>query len=173
MGDYETNLAELKCQFQNPDFRVDIVQRSVQQYEAEPDPERREVLLGSWWNWSLSQRWAWDVLIELCARALEGQDRPRILSDFGMMVAIRKRKPPDSQPGHPVNDMNSDLNILATVRVLVNCCNFKKTVAYKVVSDWSKAPGAGYLEPDGIRKLVRRLETRRPFPRSKTARNSA
>ena len=171
MDDNEAKLAELKRQFQNPDFRVDIVDWSVQQYEAELDPDRREVLLMSWWNWSLSQRWAWDVLTELSGRALERQERPRILGDFGMMVATGKRKSPDSQPGHPANDINSDLNILATVRVLVNCYDFKKTAAYKLVSDWSKVSGAGCLEPDGIRKLVRRLETRRPFPRSRAARN--
>ena len=169
--DNEANLAELKRQFQSPYFRVDIVQWSVQRYEAEMDPKRREVLLASWWNWSLSQRWAWTVLTELSGRALERQERPRILSDFGMMVAAGKRKPPDSQPGHPLNDINSDLNILATVRVLVNCYDFKKTAAYKLVSGWSKAPRAGCLEPDSIRKLVRRLETRRPFPRSRAARN--
>ena len=171
MDEREAKLAELKRQFQNPDFRLDIVDWSVRQYEAESDLDRREVLLAAWWNWSLSQRWAWDVLTKLSGRALERQERPRILSDFGMAVAAGKRKPPDSHRGHPVNDINSDLDILATVRVLVNNYGFKKTAAYKLVSDWTKTPGAGCLEPDGIRKLVRRLETRRPFPRSRAARN--
>ena len=171
MDDNETSLAELKRQFQSPDFRVDIVQWSAQQYEAELDPDRREALLASWWNWSLSQQWAWDVLVELCGRAQKRRERPRILSDFGMAVATKTRKPPDSRPGHPANDINSDLNTLATVRVLMSRHHFKKTAAYKLVSDWSEVPGAGCLEPDSIRKLVRRLETRRPFPRSRAARN--
>ena len=171
MDDREAKLAELRRQFQNPDFRFDIVQLSVRRYEAEPDPEQRELLLASWSTWSLSQRWAWDVLTELCDRSLECQERPRILCDFGMMVASGKRKPPDSRRGHSVNDINIDLNILVTVRMLVNSYDFTKTAAYELVSDWSKTPGAGCLEPDGIRKLVRRLETRRPFPRSKAAHN--
>ena len=170
IDDKEASLEELRRQFQNPDFPVDIVQWSVQKYEAEPGPKERELFLESWWNWALSERWAWDVLIELCRRTKFESKRPRILNDFANLVATEELKPPDKRPGHPVNDFNIDLDIFLTVRVLVKDYGFTKTAACKMVSEWSKTAGGIHREPDTIRKVVRKMETRTPFPRSRVAR---
>ena len=171
MAENDARLVELKRQFQHSDFRFDIVQWSVRKYEAEPDPEERDFMLGAWWNWSLSQRWAWDVLTELFLRALESSEPIHpILRDFGRMSGRGELRPPDEREGRPSNDMNENLDILATVHVLVKHYDFTKTAAYNLVAEWETGRTAGGRGAGAIRKLVGKMATMRPFPRGKVAR---
>ena len=173
MTDRDTRLEELKRQFQDPRDRPDITGLEVQRYEAESDPKKRDSRLLTLWNWSLCERWAWDVLIELCRRTKHCSERPRTLNDFAILVAIGDRKPPDQRPGRPVNDLNSDFKIVCTVRMLMEDFGLTKTDTCTRVADWSMAPGVDGPEPESIRKLVLRFENRslRPLPRSRAARN--
>ena len=160
MDDKDACIAELKRQFDDPEYRFDIVQWHLHRYENGP-PEDCDLMLGSLWNWSLSERWAWNTLLALGERMLDRREPlPPILAEFGMMAATGKRTPPDQKPGHPTGDINDKFNLLATVRVLTKDYGYTKTAAYEALANWC------HKDPDTIRKTVTKLEKRRPFSRS-------
>lgn len=158
--DKECYLALLKITFQDSNFHIDVVDLSIQKYESMTDHSERDTFLLFLWNASLVDRWAWDVLIELCRRTKFDPERPGLLNDFAVLLTIGDRRPPDKKRGHPKNKFNSDWKIYLTVKTLVEDCSFSKSDAYDEVSEWSAISEENYLEPDTIRKIVGRVERR-------------
>ncbi len=169
MDDNAAYIDELKRQFCNGEPRREKAEWHLQRYEQETDPKERDKLLASLWNWSLSQPWAWDTLVEFCRRTpklTRHEKTAPILIDFAMMAATGQRTKPKSGPGRPVGDINETLDILVTVRVLIKDYGYTKTAAYKTVSEWCNESGGkkAARSPDAIRKIVKQLTEAKPFP---------
>ena len=167
MDDNAAYIDELKRQFCSSEHHPDVVGNLWQRYEEETDPEKRNHILEGLWNWSLSQPWAWDALLEFCRRTpkmTRHEKTAPILIDFAMMAATGQRTKPKSGPGHPVGNINEKVEILITVRVLTKDYGYTKTAAYESVSKWCcTTTGMTPRTPDAIRKIVRGMETARPF----------
>lgn len=164
-------IEELRCRFISGEPRFDLGERYIERYEGEADSETRERILMALWNWSLSQPWAWDALVELCRRTpkfTRHENTAPLLIDFALMKASGERNRPDSGQGRNHGDINEKMNVYATVRVLVKDYGYKRTPAYDLVSQWCvETPGMTPRTPGAIRKIVTSLEQHQPFKRGR------
>ena len=102
--------------------------------------------LASLWNWSLSQRWAWEELQRRLRVCLD-QGRPPtgLLAFWAATVATGQMKP----PRHKAHD-DRDWRVLAVVNVLMRRGYSERTAVHMVASGISRSPEAVY---SALRKI--------------------
>ena len=114
------------------------------------------------WNWSLSQRWAWDELQRRLRVCLD-QGRPPtgILASWAATVATGQMKPPRHK-GHD----DRDWRVLAVVTALVRGGGYSERVAvHMVATEIDKSPETVYSILRKIRAgpMARVRKTRQTF----------
>ena len=105
-----------------------------------------DLSLQSLWNWSLSQRWAWDELQRRVRVCLEqGRTPAGILAFWAATVATGQMKP----PRHKAHD-DRDWRVLEVVTALVRGGYSERAAVRMVASGISKSPEAIY---SALRKI--------------------
>ena len=106
-----------------------------------------DLSLASLWNWSLSQRWAWDE-IQRRLRVCLDQGRPPtgILASWAATVATGQMKPP-RRKAHD----DRDWRVLAVVTALMRGGGYSERAAvHMIASGINKSPEAVY---SALRKI--------------------
>ena len=142
-------------------FRDGIIPRAYCALYEAADAARRDLLLASLANWSLTKSWAWEALVEILrAHRARREPVPAVLSEWAEAVALGERQPCCRRRGRPNND-ERDLRFLAGVQVLRKR-GLSEWKAFEVVADALSEPGKSF-EPESVRSAVRKLQRMRPF----------
>ena len=104
-----------------------------------------DLSLASLWNWSLSQRWAWDELQRRLRVCLD-QGRPLagVLALWAATVAVGR-----TPPRHNANE-DRDWRVLVVVNVLMRRGYSERAAVHMVAPEINKSPEAVY---SALRKI--------------------
>ena len=104
-----------------------------------------DLSLASLWNWSLSQRWAWDELQRRLRVCLD-QGRPPtgVLAFWAATVAVGR-----TPPRHNANE-DRDWRVLAVANVLMRRGYSERAAVHMVAPEINKSPAAVY---SALRKI--------------------